>query len=181
MSLKNSPVMKKIIACIPLIVGVLLAIISISSTDKHVKETRSYCEQYDSAFERIGGYISEISGSGYNMINTVISVRDNAINDINSMRETLDYFERLKTPNSLSSEHRAVLAAIPSERRFLDSLESYFNSKTNKELMLNRDKVLSCIEVSKTSEGFDASKNRFTERISYLRLHSSKYRHFVWI
>lgn len=173
--------MKKIIAYIPVFVGVLFAVIAISSTDRHVKETRSYCEQYDMAFERIGGYISEISSTKYNKINSVLSVHDRAMNDINTMRKAVDYFEGLKTPNSLSSEHQAVLAAIPSERRFLDSLESFFNSKTDKELMLNRDKVLSCIEVSKTSEGFDASKDRFTERISYLRLHSSKYRHFVWI
>lgn len=182
MSIKNSPLMSRLIAAIPFLIGILVALVTITATDKHVKETERYCEQYDAAFGRIAGYVSEIgSSSKYNRIGSVISVRDRAIDDINAMREVIDYFEGLKTPGSLSSEHQAVLAAIPSERRFLDSLEDYFNSTTDKQLLSNRDTVLSCIEVSKTSAGFDASKNRFTERIKYLKRHSSKYRHFIWI
>lgn len=114
---------QRILAALPFIIAALAALITLFATDKHIDETNRYSEQYTRSITALKLLAASANGkSNFDRVGYVISVSDQANTAIANARVSLDYFEKLKPPGKLRSEHRDILAEIDSERVFIDKL-----------------------------------------------------------
>lgn len=182
MEIKNNAVLKKLWAALPAVIGILLALVSMIATQKHVSETERYFAQYNAALETLTQYVGEIAKeNGFNRIGYVISVRDNALSELDMIRESLDYFEKIKPPKSLRAEHTAILNSLAAERAFIDATEQVFLSYTAEQLKQNVSAVLTFADYETSADGFPSALSAFMKKLEKLKSSRSRYNRFVWI
>jgi len=157
---------KRVIGIVTTVVIVLLTISAHIVTNKHVGDTRDNYRLYNDSIAVLTRLVSGVSGKTApeqiaHMIDTEPQARA-AITDIHSV---LNYFEDLSVPNKMQPELDEVIAALPSEREFMNKLERVFASRTVDEFRRNAADAGNAAGLERNYESFNSSLERFIERM----------------
>lgn len=181
MRIKDNPIITKIGMALPFILAVTYLLTAAISTRKHIEDTNRYYKQYAAAFVRLNNKLDKIKSDSFNRINTVISTREEALAEIEDLRESVDHFEKIKPPRSLRDEHKAILNTISDERELLDALERVYRSETEKQLAENLSKIPMYNEKLFYS-GFPSALLAFKEELDRLSAKQfGRRNYFTWI
>ena len=136
--MKIKDVLTKIGAALPFVLAVTYILTSAIATRKHIEDTDHYYRQYRAAFLRINNDLNTIQRSNKaSRINILASNRDTMLAELKNMRESVDYFGKIKPLGCLREEHREILSTISDERELLDALERVYRSETEEQLAEN--------------------------------------------
>ncbi len=157
---------KRIIGIVTTVIIVLLTISAHIVTNKHVSDTRDNYRRYNDSIAVLTRLVSGISGkTAPEQIAHMINTEPQAKAAIADIRGVLDYFEKLSVPNKMRSELDEVIAALPSEREFMNKLERVFASRTADELRQSATVAGNAAGLERNYESFDSSLERFIERM----------------
>ncbi len=150
------------------------AVMPIALTKKRVGKAKRYFEQYFSAIQAVDDIISYLNAPETPCnVESVAAVRDKAAENLDKMRGAMDYFEKIKPPRCLRSEHKAMLCSLEREREFLDAAERMFMSADDSELMTNTSAAAAYTGFEKSSISFTNTLDAFMNKMDKLR--------FIWI
>lgn len=175
-------ILTKVGTALPFILAVTYLLTAAIATRKHIEDTDHYYRQYGAAFVRLNNDLNTIKkSSGKSRINILASNRDKALEELENMREAVDYFGKIKPPHNLRDEHEAILNTISDERVLLDALERVYNSQTEKQLSENLSAVPMYDEKLFYS-GFPSALSAFKEELERLSTKKPGRRnYFTWI
>lgn len=182
MQIKDSPVIKKLLAALPFAAAAVLAIAAFLVTNRHVSETKDNYKEYVSAMAELQGYLTEVIKAD-NKSKTVSSRRGSAMQEIENARKAAEYFEDLKTPKCLRDDHEELMKSISKEHEFIRAAENVFKASSDEQI----EKALSGLSefgaYQSSSGGFPVSLAKFIAAVDREQEHARKSKRsvFVWI
>ena len=122
---------KKRNSIISVVVSIALGLTMFMLTDSHVKKAEKMHVQLAAGIMEMSAMISDLAdaknrGGAPEMLAYSRQNKARATAAADKIRQTCDYFEKVRVTGSLKDELRAVRAAIPEMRGFADSFEAMF-------------------------------------------------------
>lgn len=182
MQIKDSPVIKKLIAIIPFVIAAALAITAVFATNKRIDDTKNYFEEYISALTKLDGYLTEVVKAN-DQTSAAKSRRSDALKEIETLRKTADYFENLKTPKCLRDDHEELMKTISKEHMYINTVENVFNSSSSGQMKKALSEMSDFVTYQSSNDGFPMSLAKFIAAVDREREHARKSKRgvFVWI
>lgn len=182
MQIKDNPVIKKLIAIIPIVIAAALAIAAVFVTNKHVDDTKNYYKEYISALGKLNGYLTEIVKAD-DQTSAARSRRGDALKEIETLRNAAEYFEKLKTPKCLRDDHEELIKTISKEHTYINTVESVFNSSSSGQTEKALSEMSDFVTYQSSKDGFPMSAAKFIAAVDREQEHARKSKRsvFVWI
>lgn len=174
---------KKLTSILSSVVAIALGVAMAMISNGHVKKAKSVHEQLAAGIREMSVMINDLaaaknSGGAPEMLAYARQNKARATAAADKIRQSCDYFQKVRVPSALKDELKAVRAAIPEMRSFADSFEAIFGgvmteSEFNSAVMAMGTRA----ERLLASDGFAQAESNFIKELNRLKSR----RRFVWL